>query len=136
MRAPRVTIEKPGVTPTQELIANAAKDELLKGDGITILVRKPGPLAQFRLIAAVGAELAANQTYMQMINPLIYISQINGEDVMPPMSNLEVEALITRLDDEGLGLVMSWYLVNIIGATQNAMDAATKAAEAKAKLKN
>jgi hypothetical protein len=84
-------------------------------------VRKPGVLAQFRLVQAVGAESAANQTYMQMINPLIYLGEIDGEPVFLPMNKARGRGADPRLGDEGLNAVNGWYMVNVVGPTMDAI---------------
>lgn len=124
-------------SPSAELVRQALKDETVRDErGRSLTLRKPGVLAQYRIVEAVGPEAAANQTYMQMVNPLIYLAEIDGEAVYFPQSKAEVEALIQRLDDDGLAAVFSWYMTNIIGPTQSAIAAAQRAAEDKAKLKN
>lgn len=120
-------------SPSEQLVRQALKEETVKdGKGRAYLMRKPSVLAQFRLVQAVGPEVAANQTYMQMINPLIYLGAIDGEPVPLPMSMREVEALIQRLDEDGLETVMGWYMVNVVGPTLDAI----QAEEARARLKN
>jgi hypothetical protein len=120
-------------TPSAQLVRQALKEELVTdAKGRKILMRKPSVLAQFRIVEAVGPQVAANQTYMQMINPLIYVGAIDGVPVALPTSLLETEALIARLDDEGLNAAMSWYVANVISPTLEAI----QAEEAKARLKN
>lgn len=132
----RITVkdakEGEAASPSSDLVRQALKEETLTDEkGRKIKVRKPGVLAQYRLVEAVGAEAAANQTYMQMINPLIYVAEIDGDPVHLPANKREVEVLIQRLDDEGLTAVMSWYMANIIGPTMDALAAAERAAQLK-----
>lgn len=120
-------------SPSAQLVQQALKEEIVEdAKGRKLLLRKPSVLAQFRIVQAVGPEVAANSTYMQMVNPLIYLGSVDGEAVPLPMSLREVEALIQRLDDDGLNTVMSWYMVNVIGPTMDAL----QAEEARARLKN
>lgn len=120
------------LSPSAQLVKSALQEETVTDEkGRKILLRKPGPLAQYRLVLAVGAEAAANQTYMQMINPLIYVASIDGDPVHPPATLREVEALIQRLDDDGLGAVMGWYMANVLAPTMEAVSAAEKAAALK-----
>lgn len=139
-RQARVRIHEPlasaPATATQDLIAKALKEEVLvDGKNRRLMVRKPSALAQFRLIEAMG-DTAQNQTYMQMIQPLIYLAKIDEDLIPTPSSKEEVEALITRLDDEGLASLMGWYVANVVGPTNAAVDAAVRAAKEKAALKN
>lgn len=132
-RSPKVQIDTEAPTPTQELVKAATRSEVLTDEnGRRILVRKPSVLAQFRIVQAVGPELAENQTYMAMVNPLIYVGAIDDDPVPLPASLNEVEALITRLGEEGLAAVMSWYMVNVIAPTQEAIEQA----KTKERLKN
>lgn len=73
--------------------------------GRTITLRKPGVLAQFRLVEAMGAS-ASNQVYMGMILPLLFVAAIDGDAVAEPGTKGEVEALIKRLDEAGVQAVM------------------------------
>ncbi len=79
--------------------------EISDSIGRQIVLRKPAVLAQFRIVEAVGAESAANTTYMSMVMPLIYVASIDGEPVVLPKKKSEIEALIQRLSDEGLDAV-------------------------------
>lgn len=126
-------VEIDNASPSAELVKQALREEVIDvGDGRKLTVRKPGVLAQFRLVQAVGPEVASNQTYMQMINPLLYLGKIDDEVVMPPMNLREVEALIQGLGDAGLGAIMAWYIANVIGPTMEAI----QAEEQRDRLKN
>lgn len=93
-------------TPSQHAIAKANETfNIVDAKGRTITLKKPGVLAQYRLIEALG-DSAANQTYVSMVLPLIYISAIDGEVEIMPTAKLQVEALIQRLDEEGIAAVM------------------------------
>lgn len=119
-------------SPAQDLIRRAMQPEDIKDErGRVLSVRKPGPLAQYRILEAVGPETAANTTYMQMVNPLLYLGAIDGDPVHLPTSKREVEALILRLDDDGLGALMAWYMANVIAPTMDAVKAAEEAAAIK-----
>lgn len=125
-----------GVTPSQELIRQALKESIETDEtGRRLTLRQPGPLAQYRLIEALG-DLAMNQAYMAMVTPLTYLSAIDGVPEPAPKSKLELEALITRLDQAGMDTIMKWYMLNVLGPAQDAMDAAKRAAEEKAAVKN
>lgn len=109
--AARVTVH---TTPSQELVQQASKAaEITDRRGRKFKLVKPSVLAQYRIVKVVGADTAANQTYMMMIMPLLFVQEIDGETVMFPNSELELEALIQRLDDDGveavaLGVQENW----------------------------
>lgn len=102
MTEPTVTLN-----PTQQLVAEAnASFEVEDKRGRKITLRKPGVLAQFRMIEALG-ESASNTTYVGMVLTLIFIAAIDGDAVVQPTSKRQVEALIQRLDDAGWEAVMT-----------------------------
>lgn len=100
---PKVTLNP---TPTQELIAKAQAEVVVKDSaGRAITLKKPGVLAQYRLVEVLG-DSAANRTYVNMVMPVIYVAAIDGEAVYVPSKKSEVEALIQQLDEHGLDAVM------------------------------
>lgn len=93
------------ITPSEQLVKSAqAEVTVTDGRGRVITLRKPGVLAQFRLVEAMG-ESASNSVYMSMILPLVYVASIDG-DVVRTGSKREIEALIQRLDEDGVTTVM------------------------------
>lgn len=121
--------EGAALSPSAQLIKDALRAETITdGKGRRILLRKPGVLTQYRIVESVGPELAANLTYMNMVNPLTWVAEIDGDPIALPKSKLQIEALITRLDDEGLEAVMTWFA--------DKAEAVAGAAEQKAQLKN
>lgn len=100
-----------------------------------LTLRKPDVLANFQMVEALG-DVASNAAYMQMVAPLVYVSEIDGDPVYPPTSKLEVEALIQRLGEGGMAAAMNWWMERIYSpALQNMRDAQAKAKET-ARLKN
>jgi hypothetical protein len=70
-----------------------------------ITLKKPSALAQYRIVEVAG-DAAANGTYMSMVLPLIFVVAIDDDPVLQPTSKLQLEALITRLDEDGISAVM------------------------------
>lgn len=100
-------IELIQTTPSAEVVAKAtAEVTVTDARGRVITLKKPGVLAQFRLVEALG-ESAKNQVYMGMVMPLIYVAAIDGDPVFQPSKKSEVEALIQQLDEDGLTAVMA-----------------------------
>lgn len=101
MSEPTVT-----VNPTEQLIAAANQSfDVTDARGRTITLRKPGVLAQFRLVEALG-ETASNATYVNMVLPLLFVHAVDGEQTGALASKVLVEALIQRLDDDGIAAVI------------------------------
>jgi hypothetical protein len=104
MSDPKVTINQ---TPSEEVIAKAvAETSVTDSLGRKITLKKPGVLAQYRLIEALG-DTAKNEVYMAMTLPLIFVTAIDGDTVLQPNTKREVEALIQRLGEEGVNAVVT-----------------------------
>ncbi|KVQ85573.1 hypothetical protein WK07_04585 [Burkholderia multivorans] len=106
------SIHQPGAssvaeTPSQAVMRQTGQEiTITDARGRTIALRKPGVLAQYAIIEAVGGESAKNEVYMGMVLPLIYVASIDGEAVSTPNTKLEVKALIKRLDEDGIEAVI------------------------------
>lgn len=93
--------------PSMQAVAKAAAEHVITdAKGRAIKLKKPGVLAQFRLIEALG-DSAKNEVYMAMVLPLIFVVEIDGDMVLQPNTKREVEALIQRLDEEGVAAVVN-----------------------------
>ena len=93
-------------TPTEQLIDNAQRvTRFADSKGRAIAIKDPGVLAQFELIKMVGAEAAKNEVYMNMILPMIFVCEIDGDPVPMPSSKLTLDALIQRLGHHGVTAV-------------------------------
>lgn len=102
----KVTI-KPHESPTpSEAVVRAANEEFSTVDalGRTIVLKKPGVLAQFDLIEALG-DLAKNDVYRIMCIPAIYVISIDGAVAPPPSNKMQMRALISRLGEEGFAAI-------------------------------
>ncbi len=99
----KVTVKES--TPSAQLIAKAMQEvTVTDSTGRAIKLRKPGVLAQYRLVEVLG-QAAENRVYLSMCIPLIYVSEIDGIAVSQPSTKLQVEALIQRLDEHGIDAV-------------------------------
>lgn len=94
-------------------IAAQEQFDVTDAKGRVLTLKRPGVLAQFRLVEALG-ESAKNETYLGMVTPLLFLSAIDGDKVPPPAKKAEIEALIQRLDEDGVSAVMSGVLVNFV----------------------
>lgn len=94
-------------TPSAQLVKKATAEVVVVDvRGRSITLKKPGVLAQFRLVEILG-DAAKNEVYMGMVLPLIFIAAIDGELVPQPVNKLQVEGLIQRLDEDGINAVMA-----------------------------
>jgi hypothetical protein len=110
MNDPKVRLN---VSPSEQVIAKAAQEaEVIDALGRIIVLRKPGPLAQFRVVEAVGNDAAKNEVYMGMVLPLIFVVSIDEAIVPPPVTKAQIEALIQRLGEEGIAAVAEGVYAN------------------------
>ena len=94
-------------TPSEQVVARAnAEDAITDSRGRKIKLRNPGVLAQYRLVKMIGAEAARNEVYVNMLIPMLWVSEIDGEAVAAPASEREIEALIQRLGEEGIAAIV------------------------------
>jgi hypothetical protein len=92
-------------SPSQQLVDKAkAEAEVTDARGRVLVLRKPGVLAQYRLVEMLG-ESASNQVYMAMVLPLIYVATIDADPVVV-QNKRHIDALIQRLDEDGIQCVM------------------------------
>jgi hypothetical protein len=105
-RTPKITIRE---KPSEEHVRRALRETCVTDDlGRKITLTRPSIMAQFRLIEMIGKEdpaLTAVPTYMNMLNYLIYVSAIDGDQIFFPARKVEMDALIQRLDNEGVDAV-------------------------------
>lgn len=110
-------------TPSQELTSNIAQEHVVTDStGRRITLKKPGLLAQYRLVQILGGETASNQVYMNMVLPITFVVAIDGAPVPTPMRFAEIEALIQRLDEHGLQACVDGLQQHWGAASKNADD--------------
>ncbi len=110
-------------SPASQVVAKAlVSAQVHDSTGRAITIRRPGVLAQFRLIEALG-DTAKNEVYTRMALPLIYVAEIDGDALVPITRKSELEALIQRLDEAGIEAVMAGVAENF-GTTDPEKDKA------------
>lgn len=123
---PKPTLEMKAATPSAEVVAKAIAEVVITdAKSRKITLKKPGVLAQFRLVEALG-ERAKNEVYTSMVLPLIYVADIDGNAVFQPKNIREIEALIQQLDEEGIEAVSAAVMANFGKSNTEADKAALK----------
>lgn len=104
----KVTLhESAAAAPSQQVTRDANYQvNVDASDGRTITLRKPGVLAQFKMIEMLGGETAANQVFVNMVLPVMYVTAIDGEAVSRITTRIQLDALIQQLDESGIEAVM------------------------------
>lgn len=117
----KVTIK--ASTPSEEVVQRAALSSVIESAGKSIHLKKPGILAQYRVVDIVGAQSAKNEVYMAMVMPILWVTHIDGEEVPPPLNRMELEALIQRLGEDAVNAVVTHVMDH---ATAQGSDDAVK----------
>lgn len=99
--APKVTIHQ----PSEQIMAATNTVETVAVGGMTISLKRPGVLAHYRIVEIVG-DTAKNEVYMNMVMPILWVVEINGEPEPAPTTKRELEALIQRLGEDGVNAIV------------------------------
>ena len=112
--------------PSQEIIAQAqAEITVTDVKGRVLTLRKPNVLAHYRLVKILG-EAASNTAYMSLVSPITYLTAIDGTPVSQPNTERELDALIQRLDEEGIMALMEGLQNHFAKAPQVEQEQALK----------
>ena len=95
-------------TPSSRIIAAAIAETMVRdAAGRELSLRRMGALDRLRLFKAVGPQLAQNAPYLGMAMLAASVSAIDGVPVPPPVTEGQVEALVSRLGDAGIAAAAS-----------------------------
>lgn len=98
--------------PSAAVIADANKP-LVTTDarGRQIGYRKPSALDRYRVSKMLGGEIATNQEAAGMAMLAYCCTSIDGEAVPMPNSERAIEALIVRLDNDGINAISMAFAI-------------------------
>ena len=113
----KVTLhESAAVAPTQQVTRDANFQVVVDADdGRKITLRRPGVLAQFKMIEMLGAETAMNHVFVNMVFPVTYVIAIDGEPISRITTRPQLDALIQQLDEDGIKAVMEGVTLHFGG---------------------
>lgn len=94
--------ETSGDKPSDELVINGDTLLVPVGDGRTLTLTYPGPLAQYDMVQYMGPEASENGRLVLMYMPLIYLTAIDDQRLSPCTSLLQMRSLVDRLGHKGL----------------------------------
>ena len=101
-----VTINQEQVSNKTELAANPM--QVTDSRGRVLKLRKLDILSESRLVRMLGQDAVTNTIYMNgYVLPTVMVSEIDGEAQFLPISEREMEALIQRLDNDGIEAVLN-----------------------------
>jgi hypothetical protein len=88
------------------MVADAAASFVISDDrGRQISFRRVSALDRLRLFKALGRDLAQNAPYLGMALLAVSVTAIDDIPVPPPVSEAQLETLVQRLGDDGLGAI-------------------------------
>jgi hypothetical protein len=104
MENPKVKITHE--TPSEQII-KAANQVITVTDARNrqIGIKKMGPLDRMKLFEVCGPENSKNEAYLGYASLAFCVSSIDGDAQPRPSNRLQLEGLISRLDDDGLTAV-------------------------------
>ncbi len=90
-------------TPSSRIISTAsATVTVTDAEGRVLTMRRPAALDKLRLFKAVGPLLSQNQPYFAMAMLAVSVCAIDGVPMPPPVTEAQIEALVSRLGDAGI----------------------------------
>ena len=101
-----VTVHPDAETPSRAIIKAANQPATLAdARGRSIGVKRLNPLDRLKLFEVIGAENSRNEQYAGYAALAFLVTSIDGEPVARPANKIQLEALVQRLDDEGMDAV-------------------------------
>ena len=93
-------------TPSARLIAAAqAAPEITDAQGRRLALRRLTALDKLRLFKAAGPLLAQNQPWLGMALLAASVAAIDDVPVPPPINEAQIEAMVSRLGDDGIDAI-------------------------------
>jgi hypothetical protein len=97
--------DKP-LTPSESIVAEANGTVIVTdARGRAITIKRLNALDRMRMFEAIGADNCANPTYLGYAGLAYMVVDIDGDRVTIPRTKLQFEALIGRLEDDGLNAI-------------------------------
>ena len=125
----KVTLHESAVAAPMQQVTRDANFQVVVdvGDGRKVTLRRPGVLAQFKMIEMLGPEASMNSVFVNMVFPITYVIAIDGEPVSRITTRPQLDALIQQLDEAGVKAVVEGVQAHFGGpADPEATKAAVK----------
>jgi hypothetical protein len=89
-------------TPSEEIVQDANRIAVVHdARGRAIGVKKPNMSIRRRVYKALSDESAKKQQYLGLVMVAACVVEIDGDPVSPPTTELQFDALLDRLEEEG-----------------------------------
>ena len=107
-----VSINEEQISNKTEQVINPM--QVIDSRGRVLKLRKLDILSESRLVRMLGQDTVTNSIYMNgYVIPAVMVSEIDGEALFLPMSERQMEALIQRLDNDGLEAVLNYLQATV-----------------------
>ncbi len=94
------------LSPSGSIVRAALTTVMVQDEGgRSLLVRRMSALDRLRLFKAIGPVLSQNDAYLGMALLASSVTEIDGVPVPAPATEAQLEALVARLGDAGIGAV-------------------------------
>lgn len=114
----KATVVSVGATPSESVVNDAKKVlEATDSLGRRIVVQRPNALTSYRIMKMLGGENARNEVVIGYAMLACSVVSINGEPIMMPNSERQIEAMIDRLGDEGMAAIADCFAANPVVTT-------------------
>lgn len=112
-----LTINETAPSPSEQIVADANRIvKTTDARGRTLGVRKLNMAIRRRILKALSDEMSRKQQYLGLVMVAACVVEIDGDAISLPSTELQFDALIDRLDDDGFEAVGA-ALVEHFGAS-------------------
>jgi hypothetical protein len=103
--APKLTV-KTAPSPSEQIVQDANRIvHVTDAKGRQLGIRKLDMSRRRRVLKALSDEMSRKQQYLGLVMVAACVVEIDGEDISLPVTELQFDALIDRLDDAGFEAV-------------------------------
>ena len=96
-------------TPSEAMVRAANAEEYVTDSrNRSIGVRKLKVLERINMLKLIGNGNGDNLLYVSSVSPAFLVTSIDGDPVSKPTTQLQLDGLLQRLDEEGLEAVTQW----------------------------
>lgn len=105
------------MSPTETIVRQAsASTHVMDDAGRRLGLRRTTALDTLRLLKAAGPALAQNEAWLAMAGLVFSVTEIDGVPVPAPFNEAQIEALVERLGDSGLGAIARFLQADAVDA--------------------
>jgi len=111
-----------------EEIKQDEKITIKDSKGRTLTLREPELLEMFDIVELLG-DKAENNKYVQMLNPLLWIKEIDGQKINTPVTFNELQFLIKRIGTAGHYAALNYLNGKVMKSIEEQIASAKKSPE-------